>query len=1152
MKVMKMKNIRRVKFFALAAGCVAAAASAFAFAGQASAGPCSVEKPVTICLEPGRYVGWPTICRRANGELLVVFSGDRDAHVCPWGKVQMIRSSDGGRTWSQPAVLQNGPLDDRDAGIVELADGTLLLNWFTSVAFAEYDDPSLKKYKEHFASLPAETVRRELGYWTARSTDGGRTWEPKVRCPAQLPHGVTVLKDGRLLYVGKHYWHKTFKGVLPTDENRDALLCVESTDGGRSWRTLTEIRVPEGMSVHGFNEPHLAELPDGRLVCQVRYERDNDPWTGSVQTESADGGRTWTPIHGALGGYPPHLLTLSDGRLLSVYCKRFGRGDGQNGEYACYSEDGGRTWRKDREVLLATCPDYDHGYPATVELPGGELLTVFYGKEKADDTVTCLRLVRWRADWRSALDRFYSESAGKTVRRLPVDVLPENTFHGYGNGNFEESDDRTMTFGARADFEQGTWNMATLTLRSKPDLSDAITQERVKGYIERAHALGVKVFMDTDPRIARHEFLRRWPEDAQWEVRFEMAAADADGKAACTVRFPSHNDHMSAGSTRPYEATDGRLTGVWAYRADAKGKVDPKSVRDAFPRTTCETLEAEAGKPRRLVVRAEGLQAGERLCVQAEFRLYSADVFSPHLLPYTRELMERYKALGADGGMRDEWGFPPSAGEDFRRHRSFWTSRHYAAAYAKRTKGRKLGDDFLLFALDIAGRETERQAAIAAYMRLNYERNAAIERHFYENDKELFGRDVYVCKHPTWYPKVSWEEFMHNGLDWWAAPRDWAQSDEAAPVPAICGMTKKFGGANWLNEGYQSDSLFYAPIVWRYALAGGRMVFHPVFPANERFRAKYRGPGHTKMEYWAAKHTDILKDGALDAQCRIRLANLVSDAPIDCPAAVIFGHARVVNWADPAYLDWARRTAYGIWMKGYGTDVYPSSELEGTTFAAGADGRLAVGRQRYDAVVCAHFSKEDAAAFARVVGNRALRTRVFTMDAPGVAGATEIRDLAGAEVAEALAKANAVRQTPIWTGTLPEEHGWDAVLPKPDGILRLTDGTQVRMKALKSVAGGDPIDGELEFDGGKKVSFAAEGVFAARLGADGSLEAVAGGALRRVSGPGFSCALEKPEDVALVRRADGWHGVWQTKDASGGVPPALKRLAAKWTVLLRP
>ena len=72
-----------------------------------------------ICKQPGRYIGWPTIVRTRAGELIIVFSGDRDSHICPWGKTQLVRSSDEGKTWSEPVVIRNTPLDDRDAGLLE-------------------------------------------------------------------------------------------------------------------------------------------------------------------------------------------------------------------------------------------------------------------------------------------------------------------------------------------------------------------------------------------------------------------------------------------------------------------------------------------------------------------------------------------------------------------------------------------------------------------------------------------------------------------------------------------------------------------------------------------------------------------------------------------------------------------------------------------------------------------------------------------------------------------------------------------------------------------------------------------------------------------------------------------------------------------------
>ena len=56
-----------------------------------------IKKQVT---ESDRYLGWGTLAKLRDGELILAFSGDRDAHVCPWGKTQIVRSTDRGKTWS--------------------------------------------------------------------------------------------------------------------------------------------------------------------------------------------------------------------------------------------------------------------------------------------------------------------------------------------------------------------------------------------------------------------------------------------------------------------------------------------------------------------------------------------------------------------------------------------------------------------------------------------------------------------------------------------------------------------------------------------------------------------------------------------------------------------------------------------------------------------------------------------------------------------------------------------------------------------------------------------------------------------------------------------------------------------------------------------
>ena len=58
-----------------------------------------------ISQQPEYYHGWPTVARRANGELWLSWSGGRESHVCPFGQVCAMTSRDDGKTWTFPRVL---------------------------------------------------------------------------------------------------------------------------------------------------------------------------------------------------------------------------------------------------------------------------------------------------------------------------------------------------------------------------------------------------------------------------------------------------------------------------------------------------------------------------------------------------------------------------------------------------------------------------------------------------------------------------------------------------------------------------------------------------------------------------------------------------------------------------------------------------------------------------------------------------------------------------------------------------------------------------------------------------------------------------------------------------------------------------------------
>jgi sialidase-1 len=354
-----------------------------------------------ICKQEGRYIGWPSITKTARGELLAVFSGDRDSHVCPWGKTQMVRSGDNGESWTGPETINNSPLDDRDPGIVETKDGALVLSWFTSLAFDDEKnfpwvaDKRKEIWRKHFPWLPDEDkdpwkrhiekigpeIRKEWkGNWVRRYTDGGKTWGKPVRTNVSSPHGPIVLDDGRLLYVGRG--KKDGEVVIGVEE---------STDNGKSWQLTSTIPLAEGESMDDYVEPHMVQAQSGKLVAMIRYHEEDMLKWHMRQSESFDGGQTWSIFHPTeIWGYPPHLVRLADSRLLVVYGRRIL----PYGERGCISTDEGESWDVEHELDLGRAPNGDLGYPASVQLDDGSICTVYYQPEEQGQK-PCLMATHW-------------------------------------------------------------------------------------------------------------------------------------------------------------------------------------------------------------------------------------------------------------------------------------------------------------------------------------------------------------------------------------------------------------------------------------------------------------------------------------------------------------------------------------------------------------------------------------------------------------------------------------------------------------------------------------------------------------------------------------------------------------------------------------
>jgi hypothetical protein len=346
-----------------------------------AAPPSTVLEIKTISQLPHLYHGWPTLTRRANGQLLVVCSGGREQHVCPFGRIDFQRSHDSGKTLTFPRTILDGPIDDRDAGVLETAKGSLLVSTFTSLAYASYL-PTDARREPWFAAhnrISEEERQKELGQWVIRSTDGGITWSKRVPTIVNSPHGPTQLADGRLLYAGKKLW----------TEGKEIGVC-ESRDDGQSWQWLAAIPTRAGDRHQDYHELHAIETAKDSLIVHLRNHNKRNLGE-TLQSESHDGGKTWsTPHEIGVWGLPSFLTRLRDGRLLMSY----GHRRKPFGNEARLSTDHGKTW-SDPLTISADGPSGDLGYPSTVELDDGTLLTVWY-ENTATSKFAVLRQAHWR------------------------------------------------------------------------------------------------------------------------------------------------------------------------------------------------------------------------------------------------------------------------------------------------------------------------------------------------------------------------------------------------------------------------------------------------------------------------------------------------------------------------------------------------------------------------------------------------------------------------------------------------------------------------------------------------------------------------------------------------------------------------------------
>src|SRR5262245_510280 len=235
----------------------------------------------------------------------------------------------------------------------------------------------------------------DVGIWVARRA--GTTWT----APAEVATGVQA--DGTRHPCWNPVLFSTATGTLSLfykvgpSPSRWWGMVRTSRDDGRSWSDAT--RLPDGILGPIKNKP--IRLSDGALVSSSSTESPERPSVWRVHFErSTDGGRTWTtvtpPAAGAsaapIDAIQPAILSHADGRLQAV-----GRTRSQR-IFETWSSDRGLTWTP---IALTALPNPNSGIDAVTLRDGRHL--VVYNHTTSGRTPLNLALSRDGRTWDAAL-----------------------------------------------------------------------------------------------------------------------------------------------------------------------------------------------------------------------------------------------------------------------------------------------------------------------------------------------------------------------------------------------------------------------------------------------------------------------------------------------------------------------------------------------------------------------------------------------------------------------------------------------------------------------------------------------------------------------------------------------------------------------------
>lgn len=355
-------------------------------------------KHTVIWKENDRYCSFPHVAYLPDGRLIVTFrkaskfSSDSAkngiaTHHDPDSSIEMIESHDDGETW--PAETQRTIYKTtygvNDPAFTILKNGSILVR-FVALEIQKSVGISNNPVKIFSHRVEHGLLTTVVGNLVLRSDDSGNTWT-EVGVSDCEEVGPSCSRDPIVEMPDGSWLMPVYTGA---PQRSDISWVIRSFDYGKSWCSPIRIMSDEKgrfsqLQGINYNETSLLHLGNGEMIAMVRADADfhteNEfmPVGGVGDlciARSYDGGMSWSyPVRTGIWGQPGSIIELSNGNILCTYGYR----KSPFGVRCCVSKDKGKTWDIQNEIIIRDdCPTWDCGYPFSIELKNGKILSVYY------------------------------------------------------------------------------------------------------------------------------------------------------------------------------------------------------------------------------------------------------------------------------------------------------------------------------------------------------------------------------------------------------------------------------------------------------------------------------------------------------------------------------------------------------------------------------------------------------------------------------------------------------------------------------------------------------------------------------------------------------------------------------------------------------